>query len=56
MASNFLLLNDVKQECLKMMKQTMNFNNFKTLGDISIKYKINDLYDIFISFVLKNFK
>lgn len=55
MASNFLSLNDVKQECLKILKQSMNLNNFKTLGDISIKSKIDDLYDSFISFVLRNF-
>jgi len=56
MASNFLLLNDVKKECLNYIEQTIDIENFMTLKSIYDINKIRDLHELFLSYILKNYK
>lgn len=55
MASNLLLLHDVKAECLKFIKQTMDINNLLTYW-VSNLNKISELNDLVLSHSLKHFQ
>jgi len=56
MASNFLLLNDVKKECLNYIEQTIDIENLMTIKNIADKNKIRDLHELCLSYILKNYK
>ncbi|CAI6371820.1 unnamed protein product [Macrosiphum euphorbiae] len=56
MGSNFLLLDDVKMECLKYIEQKIDIENFMTLNSIADKNKIRELHELFLSYILKNYK
>ncbi|XP_029348475.1 kelch-like protein 2 isoform X2 [Acyrthosiphon pisum] len=56
MGSIFLLLNDVKKECLKYIEQKTDIENFMTLKSIADKNKIRELHELFLSYTLKNYK
>ncbi|XP_060861689.1 kelch-like protein 3 isoform X2 [Metopolophium dirhodum] len=54
-ASDFLLLNDVKKECLNYIEQTIDIDNFMTVKSIYDINKIRDLHELFLSYILKNY-
>ncbi|CAI6349429.1 unnamed protein product [Macrosiphum euphorbiae] len=54
-ASNFLLLNDVKKECLNYIEQTIDIENYMTIKCIADKNKIRELHELFLSYILKNY-
>ncbi|XP_022171365.1 kelch-like protein 3 isoform X1 [Myzus persicae] len=56
MASIFLILDDVKVECLKYVEQTIDAENFMTVKSFADTNNINDLHKLFLSYVLKNYK
>jgi len=56
MTSSILILDDVKAECLKYIEYTIDIENFMTIKSISDINKIGDLHELFLSYVLKNYR
>jgi len=56
MASIFLVLDDVKVECLKYVEQSIDDENFMTIKSFADMNNIKDLHELFLTYVLKNFK
>jgi len=50
------MLNDVEKECLKYLEQNIDIGNFMTIKRIADMNEIKDLHELFLSYVLKNYK
>jgi len=50
------MLNDVEKECLKYLEQNIDIGNLMTIKRIADMNEIKDLHELFLSYVLKNYK
>jgi len=51
------MLNDVEKECIKYLEQNIDIGNLMTIKKIAdTNDEIKDLYELFLSYVLKNYK
>lgn len=50
------MLDDVEKECIKYLEQNIDVGNLMTVKKIADMDKIKDLHELFLSYVLKNYK